>query len=139
MDSLSAAAERYGVSLMAAILRWMEYTHRRAILVLSRDGFILWAKSNTPAFQSGAFIRTKNLTVPVPLSALAGAGVAAIRENNTRDHEGGVWIAEPVRELAVASDQFDFVISLLLLSSQPRFSIEQAEEEDTFVRFGSVS
>lgn len=139
MEDLSAAAERYGVSLMAAILRWMEYTHRRAILVLSRDGFILWAKSNTPAFQSGSFIRTKNLTVPVPGSALASAGIATIRESNSRDHEGGVWIAEPVRELVAASEQFDFVISLLLLISQPRFSIEQDEEEGKFVRFGGVS
>jgi hypothetical protein len=139
MEDLSAAAERYGVSLMAAILRWMEYTSRRAILVLSRDGFILWARANTPAFQSGAFIRTKNLTVPVPGDALAGAGFAAIRENIARDHDGGVWVAEPVRELAVASEQFDFVISLLLLGSQPRFSIKQDEEHGTFVRFGGVS
>ena len=139
IEDLSAAAERYGVSLMAAILRWMEYTHRRAILVLSRDGFILWAKSNTPAFQSRAFIRTKNLTVPVPSSALASAGIAAIRENKARDHDGGVWIAEPVREIAAASEQFDFVISLLLLGSEPRFSIEQDEEEDTLVRFGGAS
>jgi hypothetical protein len=136
MGDLSAAAERYGVSLMAAILRWMEYTHRRAILVLSRDGYILWAKSNAPAFQSPAFIRTKNLTLPVPGTALANAGIAAIRETNARDHDGGVWLAEPVREIAAASEQFDFVISLLLLSSQPRFSIEQDEEEDTFARFG---
>ncbi|HWY13612.1 MAG TPA: ImmA/IrrE family metallo-endopeptidase [Rhizomicrobium sp.] len=139
MEDLSAAAERYGVSLIAAILRWMEYTCRRAILVLSRDGFILWAKSNPPAFESRAFIRTKNLTVPVPGSALASAGTAAIRENNSRDHDGGVWLAQPVRELAAASEQFDFVISLLLLESQPRFSIEQDQEEDTFARFGRAS
>jgi hypothetical protein len=39
----------------------LEYTNRRAILVLSRDGFILWARPNAPAFQSRAFIGTKNL------------------------------------------------------------------------------
>lgn len=139
MDDLSAAAERYDVSLMAAILRWMEYTHRRAILILSRDGFILWAKSNKPAFQSGAFIRTKGLTVPVPASALASDSITVIRENNVRDHDKGVWLAEPVRELAAASEQFDFVISLLLLDSKPRFSIEEDQEEDTFTRFGRIS
>ena len=84
-------------------------------------------------------IRTKNLTVPVPHGALANTGIAAIRENNARDHDGGVWVVEPVRELGAASEQFDFVISLLLLGSQPRFSIEQDEDEDTFVRFGGVS
>lgn len=139
MEDLSGAAERYGVSLMAAILRWMEYTRRRAILVLSRDGFILWARSNKQAFKSGAFIRTKCLTVPVPSGALASDGIATIRKNNVRDHDGGVWIDEPVRELAAASEQFDFVISLLLLGSQPRFSIDEDEEEDVFTRLSGVA
>lgn len=77
--------------------------------------------------------------MPVPGAALARAGIPTICECNVRDHDAGVWLAEPVRELAVASEQFDFVISLLLLDSKPRFSIEEDQEEDAFERFGSVS
>ncbi|MGH0348779.1 hypothetical protein NKZ16_06100 [Sinorhizobium meliloti] len=33
-DALSGCAERYRVSLMAAILRWLHYTGRRAVLVV---------------------------------------------------------------------------------------------------------
>jgi uncharacterized protein DUF955 len=60
LDDLSAAAERYGVSLIACILRWLEYTSRRSMLVVARDGFVLWAKSSNAAFKSGLFIRTRN-------------------------------------------------------------------------------
>jgi Zn-dependent peptidase ImmA (M78 family) len=36
LDDLSAAAERYGDSLIARVLRWLEYTTRRSMLVFSR-------------------------------------------------------------------------------------------------------
>lgn len=40
-ERLSFCAERYGVSLTAVILRWLEYTSRRACLVISREGVCL--------------------------------------------------------------------------------------------------
>ncbi|MGE3993008.1 ImmA/IrrE family metallo-endopeptidase, partial [Pseudorhodoplanes sp.] len=40
LDVMSGCADRYRVSLIAAILRWLEYTDYRAVLVVSRDGFI---------------------------------------------------------------------------------------------------
>ncbi len=43
LDMIAHCADRYNVSLIAAIMRWLEYTERRAVLVVSRDGFILWA------------------------------------------------------------------------------------------------
>ena len=47
------ARERYGVSLTACALRWLEHTERRAILVVSRDGFVLWAKPSRPRLPIG--------------------------------------------------------------------------------------
>ena len=58
LELLGGCAERYGVSLIAAALRWLEYTSRRAVLVLSREGFVLWARSSAAAFGSGLFIKT---------------------------------------------------------------------------------
>lgn len=49
IDELSACAERYGVSLVAAIMRWLEYTERRAILVVPRDGGAIWSKASDAA------------------------------------------------------------------------------------------
>lgn len=45
LDAIAHCADRYEVSLIAATLRWLEYTERRSVLVVSRDEFILWARS----------------------------------------------------------------------------------------------
>ena len=49
-DLLGHCADRYGVSLTAATLRWMEIADQRAVLVASRDDHMLWAKSNEAAY-----------------------------------------------------------------------------------------
>jgi hypothetical protein len=46
VELFSHCAERYGVSLTAAILKWLEFTPESALLVCSRDGFIDWAVSS---------------------------------------------------------------------------------------------
>ena len=46
LDALGGCADRYDVSLTASALKWLSYTDRRAVLVVSRDGYILWAWSS---------------------------------------------------------------------------------------------
>jgi hypothetical protein len=58
LDMIAHCADRYRVSLIAAVLRWLEYTEKRAVLVVSRDGFIMWARSSQAALKTGAFYRT---------------------------------------------------------------------------------
>jgi hypothetical protein len=38
-DDLGACADRYDVSLTAVILRWLRYTQRRSIMILSTEGY----------------------------------------------------------------------------------------------------
>jgi len=70
LNLLSHAAARYDVSLIAAILRWLQYTSRRAVLVISRDGFILWSRASDAALKSGAFFRTSRGPIEVPATSL---------------------------------------------------------------------
>lgn len=58
LEMLSHCADRYRISLIAAVLRWLDYTERRAVLVVSRDGFILWSRFSKQALKTGAFFRT---------------------------------------------------------------------------------
>ena len=53
------------------ILRWLEYTETRAIMVISNEGFAHWAKRSGPALKSGRFIRTKNTVYELPSQAFA--------------------------------------------------------------------
>ena len=113
ISDLGHCADRYGVSLTAATLRWLEYTSRRALIVVSRDGFILWSKPSLSALKTHAFIRTKNVAPKaVPASSLAAASSIA---ESQRNHDAGVWFKEPCEEHALRSDSFDLTISLIHL------------------------
>ncbi|MFT8246488.1 ImmA/IrrE family metallo-endopeptidase, partial [Roseomonas sp. BN140053] len=129
--ALSACAERYGVSLLAAILRWISYTERRAVLAVSRDGFLLWSRSSDAARKTGAFFRTAKDVVEVPEQSLAA------RQDMTFDNRGGaaippgVWFRDEVKEMTVFSEQYDMVMSLLLLGdAEPRWRAWDDDDED---------
>ncbi len=122
IEILSGCADRYGVSLLASTLRWLSYTERRAVMVVSRDGFVLWSRSSEPALKSGAFIRTTRGPVELPACSLAA------RQDMTFDNRAGmnlppgVWFPEEVKEMTVFSEQYDMIVTLLLLgAAEPRW------------------
>ncbi len=115
-DLLSHCAERYEVSLVAATLRWLRYTERRAVLVVSRDGFILWARSSEAAFKSGIYIKTSGLVVAVPDTSIAARPDAFAGARVGVNHPPGVWFAEPCREMSIVSENYDFTLSLIQLA-----------------------
>ncbi|WP_050385885.1 ImmA/IrrE family metallo-endopeptidase [Bradyrhizobium pachyrhizi] len=140
LDMLRACADRYKVSLMAAALRWINYTRKRAILVVSRDGFILWARSSEPAWKSGAYFKTSKGAIEIPASSLPLNPQKLVDGRGEMDHASGAWLQEPVHEITIFAENYDFSISLLLLEEGVKRPIfEDAEpEEDTYDRFMST-
>jgi hypothetical protein len=133
LDMISHCADRYGVSLIATVLRWLGYTEKRAILVVSRDGFILWARSSTPALKTGAFFRTSAGPIEIPAASLPVKQDLLIDGRACVDHVDGVWFREPVREMTVFAEHYDFAISLLLLDDAAPFaSFDHEPELDTY-------
>lgn len=136
LEMLRACAQRYNVSLIAAVLRWLAYTERRAILVVSRDGFILWARSSESALRTGAFFRTSAGPIEIPAAALPLRPELLIDGRASIDHGHGVWLREPVSETTVFAEQYDFSLSLLLLEDARYVSHDDGEpESDTYDRF----
>mgnify|MGYP000852625228 CR=1 FL=1 len=134
-DMISHCADRYRVSLIAATLRWLSYTQRRAVLVISRDGFILWARSSNAAVKTGVFFRTSSGPVEIPATSLPVAQELLVNGRATVDHDAGIWFREPVREMTMFAEQYDFAISLLLLEDAQGFAFVDREEElDVFDR-----
>lgn len=129
LQLLGICAERYNVSLIAATLKWLEYTERRAVIVVSRDGFILWARSSSPALKSGAFFRTSKGPIAVPAISLAAQEIG---NESMLELPAGTWFKdEPCREAALHSEQYDFTISLLLLSNDfPQLNRYHEEDEE---------
>lgn len=121
LDLLSHVADRYGVSLTAAILKWLEYTNDKAIIAMSNDGFLNWAWSSDPAAKAGAFFRTRTQTIPVPNGSLAADPL--VRQNKKGvEIPVTVWFPHAdrgmtLREMKIRSDQYDAVLSLLCMPS----------------------
>jgi hypothetical protein len=130
LDLIAHCADRYGVSLIAATLRWLGFTTKRAVLVISKDSFILWARSSTAALKTGAFFRTSAGPIEIPATSLAARPELVMAGTEAIDHDQNVWFPEPVIEMVVLAEQYEFVISLLLLRDDPpplRFCAEREE------------
>jgi hypothetical protein len=138
LDVMSGCADRYRVSLIAALLRWLEYTLCRAVLVVSTEGFILWSKPSKPALRSGAVFRTSRGPIEIPPASLAGRQDRLIDGRKGVELSPGIWFDEEVREMTVFADQYDFGITLLLLRDhhEPRWQ-EEPTESDTYDQFVS--
>lgn len=141
-DLLGHCADRYGVSLTAAALRWIEIADGRAVLVASRDDHMLWAKSNEAAFKSGAYFATRKRTIPIPRASLAYSdnctGTA-----QSQSIQAKVWFPrEPayieLTEMTKVAGNYDYTLSLLLMPEaewrQPQHD-DGEPDEDTFDRF----
>lgn len=134
-ERLGRLSKRYGVSLTATILRWLEYTDTKAIMVVSNEGFAHWAKSSGPAFKAGRFIRTKDTVFTLPQRAFAARGdysdAAVVGTMQSAD----VWFPEPVHEMCFRSNRYDQEITLLHFESEGPRQQDEEETPDTFDRF----
>jgi hypothetical protein len=119
LHALGACAERYGVSLTAAILQWLSYTEEKAVLVMSRDGFMDWSSASEPAFKAGAYFATRKSTIEVPAASLASNAQIA-HEKDGILLSTSIWFqhADPttqMREMKVSAEQYDCTLTLLIL------------------------
>jgi hypothetical protein len=134
-EMLRACAERYKVSLIAAVLRWLSYTEKRAVLVVSRDGFMLWARSSDQAWRTGAFFKTSGRPIEIPHSSLPLNPQMLVDGRGDVDHPRGVWLREPAREMTILAEHYDFSLSLLLLDDARPYFDDAESEVDTYDRF----
>jgi Thiamine pyrophosphate enzyme, C-terminal TPP binding domain/IrrE N-terminal-like domain len=85
-------SDRYEVSITAAILKWLGITDKRAMIVVSKDGFIDWAWGSKRLFKSGIYYRARQETVPLPELSLAARRDPSIDAEIGFVHPKGVWV-----------------------------------------------
>lgn len=136
---LNHVTNRYGVSLLAAVRKWIEFTDSRAAMVVARDGFALWGRASTAAYRSGVFIRSG---MPIPDGSIVAMGPAAQHAEPDRPVglPAGIWTfsrgSEPVRELTIFSEHLGMSISLLQFDKDSYVAdIEDKEPWDTYDQF----
>lgn len=137
LDELGALAERYGVSFTAAVLRWLEHTDRRAVMVVSTDGYALWARSSGPAMKSGRYIKTSGAPFEIPSTSGAAQPLLVEQCRAGISHPPGVWFDEEVDELTIHAKAYDQVISLLHLGEARSIwrPLDEEHEPDVVDRF----
>lgn len=147
LDVLGGCADRYGVSLTAAVLKWLEFTSKRAVLVMSRDGRIQWARGS----ESGkwlAIAMNKRMPNgqrrPLPERSATLMNSAANVDRQGAEIDARIWFEkEPegmsLREMKITSDQYKQTMSLLILPKEispwERDKSDDDELEDTLSRF----
>lgn len=116
LDLLRACANRYGVSITAAALKWIEYTAECAILVVATNGFVLWCRASDAARQRRVYF---GKGTPIPFGSLAARPIeAAAAPAEGRILPRGVW--SPLwscREMAILADQYEMTISLICVDA----------------------
>ena len=85
-------------------------------MVVARDGYALWGRASTAAYNGGVFIRSG---MPIPNGSIAAQG--AVSQQTEADRAvalpAGIWTfsrgSPPVRELAIFSERLGISVSLL--------------------------
>jgi len=122
LELLRHVTDRYGVSLTAAIRKWIEFTEYPAAMIVARDGFALWGRASEIAYRTGIFIRSG---MPIPEDSIAARGPEAKRFEPIRPIHipEGVWTSKrgsaPVRELTIFAERLEITVKLLLFEHEP--------------------
>lgn len=134
---------RYGVSRVAAALKWIEIAPQRALVVAARDGVLLWARANDAACRSGLDLATSQSAVAVPAKSLL-ADIARGLAGGTRVADARIWFpreraGKTVEEIAMKVDgPYPFVLGILQMPEVERtWRDDAADNEDQRpVRYG---
>lgn len=108
---------RYTVSLTAVILKWLEITSVRAMIVVSKDGFIDWARSSESALKAGIYLKSKQQIYPVPTRSVTSGHYGVQKSEVGRQIPKGIWRKnETVFESAIFAEYHELVITLIVFN-----------------------
>jgi Zn-dependent peptidase ImmA (M78 family) len=141
VELLNHITNRYGVSLIAACRKWIDFTDKRAAMIIARDGFAKWGRASKSALKSGIFVRSG---MPIPedaLAAIASDGRGFV-SNSPVQRPAGIWSfsrgSQPVRELAMVSEFLDMSLTILQFDEDVDLrEIEGEELWDAYDQFHS--
>lgn len=131
LDLLGECATRYGVSLTAAILKWLEFTDQAAVVVVGREGMLHWWHASSSAKNYAFRNLRQGMELPARSLSMTPSLTISVADHHIGiEHPTEVWLTDAtVREMAVVSDRYDMTISLLILET-PGVIHEEAPDED---------
>lgn len=132
MDLMCHLADRYAVSLSAAILKWLDICGKRAMIVVGRDGFIDWAWSSKELLYSRIYYKARSgPPIELPKLSLAARQDSLIDNRAGLLHPRGVWMGyEEVQEMTILGKNCEMTISLLIYPDDPPNRHSQQDDDD---------
>lgn len=112
-EKIIRSSERYGASITATILRWLEYTEIRAVMIVSNEGFMKWAKSSNSAFKTRIYYKTVNNMNVMPTQSLAVSGDFTQNSILLQDQPRDIWFNQPCLETSFRDNIYDREITIL--------------------------
>lgn len=118
-------SRKYATSLTATILKWIEMTDQKAMVVFSDNGFILWCR------QSQNLLKTKQVPYKIKCKEVPNISLTYKTYNGCdarhEKNQINVWWGKGLRseEIVFKAPQFEAVISVILYED-----IEIYQQED---------
>ena len=133
MDLLRHCADRYGVSVTAAALKWREVAPGRVIVLSVKDGFLDWSCSNERAFRSGAYFATRKETIELPAESILNHA-ARSADGQSGVVPASVWLPRENTELeieehafVIEGDEYKYTLGVLILPEVERYLMDEDE------------
>ncbi|HHW1804903.1 TPA: ImmA/IrrE family metallo-endopeptidase [Pseudomonas aeruginosa] len=134
-DLMRHCADRYGVSLTAAALKWREIAPGRVIVMAARDGFLIWSCSNTRAFRSGAYFTTRRDIIEVPTGSIL-LDASRSEMGVSRRVTANLWLPRELpstdileHAFVIDGEDFSYTLGVLLLPDYEKPQWGDDEEE----------
>jgi hypothetical protein len=129
-DLIVNLAHRYGVSITAAALKWIDLCNIPAMIVYGRDGFIDWSWSNKDLMKMGIYYPAKQKTIEYPSGSLANIGITG----SAAFHEENVWPGNKKTTEILLQKSDEFSLSLVIYRSNSISHNDKDEEDEEILK-----
>lgn len=136
-------AKRYNTSLTATILKWIDMTDKKAMVVFSDNGFIEWKKQSVALYNT-RLIPAKRPLAPeeIPLNSVTYKLFYGKNNSNYEKNQTGVWCKKGIttQEIAFVSPELEFAITIVLFNDDVICSEEDENlEYDCYSKFSEFN
>lgn len=134
-DLFQNLSSRYNTSLTATVLKWIDMTDKKAMMVLSDNGFIKWKKQSSPLYKTG-LVPAKKTCNPeeIPSNSATYKLFNGISDADYEKNQCGIWCKDKVttEEVSFVSPQLEFAISIVLFHDDIHCEEEDEVEYDCY-------
>jgi len=136
-DIFKHCADKYQTSLIATIIKWLEFTTEYGVFIVSVDDFVLWSRSSNSIYKKGIYF--KSGTELPKESFVVQKKDYTFLENHIL--KSGVWNAKyPVKEFSFHSESYDKTFTLLIYQDiEDGYFDKEEEQEDCTTYFNRFS